>query len=219
MSLAMPREAVEPPATHLTSNYRTHRQTECETIGFADTRSSQTKIMQNTSRALQPHRNDSTKVTRVIVPVSPPPGKDPAGMVASVSYRTFVAVLRGRRSHDERLVGQLASRAHSSRQRTIHVRRDEDGRIVGAGAGGGGGEDDGEDQEHADADAAVESAPLHFSTPREAIPMLLRIGKGLSVAIRSASLMVTWPCSGARGSPWWRTGPRCQPSRGALRVG
>ncbi len=46
----------------------------------------------------------------------------------------------------------------------IHVRRDEDGRIIGAGTGG---EDDGEDQEHDDADAAAESALLHFSTPRD----------------------------------------------------
>lgn len=34
--------------------------------------------MQNTRRALQPHRNDSTKVARIIVPVFLPPGKDPA---------------------------------------------------------------------------------------------------------------------------------------------
>ncbi|GGQ36166.1 hypothetical protein GCM10010140_77590 [Streptosporangium pseudovulgare] len=50
--------------------------------------------MQNTSRALRPHRNDSTKVTWIIVPVVPPPGKDPADMVASASYRPLVAVLQ-----------------------------------------------------------------------------------------------------------------------------
>lgn len=37
----------------------------------------------------------------------------------------------------------------------VHVRRDEDGRIVGA---------DGEDQEHR-TDAAAESILLHFSSP------------------------------------------------------
>lgn len=40
--------------------------------------------MQNTRRAPQPHRNDSTKAARIIVPVSLPPGKDPADTVASV---------------------------------------------------------------------------------------------------------------------------------------
>ncbi len=79
----------------MTRKYRTHRQTEREAICFADTRSSQTKIMQNTRQALQPHRNDSTKVARIIVPVFLPPGKDPADMVASASYRPLVAVLRG----------------------------------------------------------------------------------------------------------------------------
>ena len=126
----------------MTSDYRTHRQTEREPIGFADTRSSQTKIMQNTGRALRPHRDDSTKVTRIITPVFPRPAKTPADMVASAGYRPLVAVLRGLSSHDERLVEQLASPAFTSGKRKIHVRRDEDGRIIGAGTGG---EDDGED--------------------------------------------------------------------------
>lgn len=52
-----------------------------------------------------------------------------------------------------------------------------------------------------------------------AIPMRLRTGKGLSAAIRTASLIGDVACCGARGSPWRRTGPRCQPSRRALRVG
>jgi hypothetical protein len=45
----------------------------------------------------------------------------------------------------------------------VHVRRDEEGRIVGAG-----GDDDGEDQEHDDTQAAAETALLHFSSPRDA---------------------------------------------------
>ncbi|MFD6858017.1 hypothetical protein ACFWB0_03515 [Rhodococcus sp. NPDC060086] len=43
--------------------------------------------MQITSRALQPHRSDSTKVTRIIAPVVAPPGKDLDDMVASAGYR------------------------------------------------------------------------------------------------------------------------------------
>ncbi len=84
-------------------------------------------------------------------------------MVASASFRPLVAVLQGLRSHDERLVEQLASRALSSGKRKVHVRRDEDGQIVGAG-----GEGDGENQEQNDTNATAESALLHFSSPRDA---------------------------------------------------
>lgn len=95
--------------------------------------------MQNTSQALQSHRNDSTKVTRIIAPV------------ASAGYRPLVAVLRDLHSHDERLAEQFASRVYASGRRKIHVRCDRDGRIVGVD------EDDAEDQERGDGDAAPES--------------------------------------------------------------
>ncbi|MEU8523398.1 helicase associated domain-containing protein, partial [Streptomyces sp. NPDC048577] len=84
-------------------------------------------------------------------------------MVASASFKPLVAVLQGLRSHDERLVEQLASRALTSGKRKVHLRRDEDGRIVGAG-----GEGDGKDQEDDDTQAAAEAALLHFSSPRDA---------------------------------------------------
>lgn len=58
---------------------------------------------------------------------------------------------------------QLASRALTSGKRKIHVKRDDDGRIVGAG-----GEGDSEDQEDDDTQAAAEAALLHFSSPRDA---------------------------------------------------
>ncbi|MFF9287617.1 DEAD/DEAH box helicase [Streptomyces griseosporeus] len=135
-----------------------------EAICFADTRGSQVEIVQNIGRALRLNKDGSTKVARIIVPVFLQPGEDPQDMVASASFRPLVAVLQGLRSHDERLVEQLASRALTHGKRKLHVRRDEDGRIVGAG-----GEGDGEDQEHDDgADAAAESALLHFSSPRDA---------------------------------------------------
>ncbi|MEU2295537.1 DEAD/DEAH box helicase [Streptomyces bacillaris] len=134
-----------------------------DSICFADTRGSQVEIVQNIGRALRLNRDGSTKVARIIVPVFLEPGEDPADMVASASFKPLVAVLQGLRSHDERLVEQLASRALTSGKRTVHVQRDEDGRIVGAS-----GENDGEDQEHDDTDAAAESALLHFSSPRDA---------------------------------------------------
>ncbi|MBQ0997452.1 DEAD/DEAH box helicase [Streptomyces sp. RK62] len=132
-----------------------------EAVCFADTRGSQVEIVQNVGRALRLNRDGSTKVARIIVPVFLEPGEDPTDMVASASFRPLVAVLQGLRSHDERLVEQLASRALTSGKRKVHVRRDEDGQIVGVG-----GEGDGEDQED-DTQAATEAALLHFSSPRD----------------------------------------------------
>ncbi|MFF4492398.1 Helicase associated domain protein [Streptomyces sp. NPDC001544] len=130
-----------------------------EAVCFADTRGSQVEIVQNIGRALRLNRDGSTKIARIIVPVFLEPGEDPTDMVASASFRPLVAVLQGLRSHDERLVEQLASRALTSGKRKVHIRRDEDGRIIGA---------DGEDQEHDDTQAAAQSALLHFSSPRDA---------------------------------------------------
>lgn len=134
-----------------------------EAVCFADTRGSQVEIVQNIGRALRLNKDGSTKVARIIVPVFLEPGEDPQDMVASASFRPLVAVLQGLRSHDERLVEQLASRALTSGKRKAHLQRDEDGRIVGASGAG-----DGEDQEQDDTDAAAESALLHFSSPRDA---------------------------------------------------
>ncbi|MFE7814032.1 Helicase associated domain protein [Streptomyces sp. NPDC057433] len=134
-----------------------------EAICFADTRTSQVEIVQNIGRALRLSRDGTTKVARIIVPVFLRPGEDPTDMIASASYAGLVAVLQGLRSHDERLVEQLASRALTHGQRTVHVRRDEDGRIIGAD-----GESNGEDQEQDDTQAAAEAALLHFSSPRDA---------------------------------------------------
>ncbi|MFJ8704323.1 DEAD/DEAH box helicase [Streptomyces ardesiacus] len=136
-----------------------------EAICFADTRGSQVEIVQNIGRALRPNPDGTQKTARIIVPVFLRPGEDPQDMVASASFAPLVAVLQGLRSHDEHLVEQLASRALSRgrEQRRIHVQRDEEGRIIGAG-----GEGDGEAQEHDDTQAAAESALLHFSSPRDA---------------------------------------------------
>ncbi|MFE0201304.1 Helicase associated domain protein, partial [[Kitasatospora] papulosa] len=128
-----------------------------EAVCFADTRGSQVEIVQNIGRALRLNKDGSTKVARIIVPVFLEPNEDPTDMVASASFRPLVAVLQGLRSHDERMVEQLASRALTSGKRKVHVHRDEDGRIVG-----------GDDQEQDDTDAAAESALLHFSSPRDA---------------------------------------------------
>ncbi|MCC5036998.1 Helicase associated domain protein [Streptomyces sp. WAC 00631] len=132
-----------------------------EAVCFADTRGSQVEIVQNIGRALRLNRDGTTKVARIIVPVFLEPGEDPTDMIASASFKPLVAVLQGLRSHDERLVEQLASRALTSGKRKIHLQRDENGQIVGADG------EMGEDQEHDDTQAAAESALLHFSTPRD----------------------------------------------------
>ncbi|MCY0944749.1 DEAD/DEAH box helicase [Streptomyces antarcticus] len=141
-----------------------------EAICFADTRGSQVEIVQNIGRALRPNPDGTTKVARIIVPVFLERGEDPGDMVASASFAPLVAVLQGLRSHDARLVEQLASRAltRGRHERQVHVWRDEDGRITGAGAtaGAGAGEDGG-DQEQGGTGAAAESALLHFSSPRD----------------------------------------------------
>ncbi|MEU7297079.1 Helicase associated domain protein [Streptomyces exfoliatus] len=130
-----------------------------EAVCFADTRGSQIEIVQNIGRALRLNKDGSTKVARIIVPVFLEPGEDPDDMVASASFKPLVAVLQGLRSHDERLVEQLASRALTSGKRKIHIQRDEDGRIVRA-------DGEREDQED-DTQAAAAAALLHFSTPRD----------------------------------------------------
>lgn len=134
-----------------------------EAVCFADTRGSQVEIVQNIGRALRLNRDGSTKVARIIVPVFLEPGEDPTDMIASASFKPLVAVLQGLRSHDERLVEQLASRALTSGKRKTHIQRDEDGRIVGTDGGSGS-----EDEQQGDTDTAAESALLHFSTPRDA---------------------------------------------------
>ncbi|MFI2415799.1 Helicase associated domain protein [Streptomyces sp. NPDC018947] len=134
-----------------------------EAVCFADTRGSQVEIVQNIGRALRLNKDGSTKVARIIVPVILEPGEDPTDMVASASFKPLVAVLQGLRSHDERLVEQLASRALTSGKRKTHIQRDEDGRIIATS-----GEIGSEDEEQGDTDAAAESALLHFSSPRDA---------------------------------------------------
>jgi superfamily II DNA or RNA helicase len=135
-----------------------------EAVCFADTRGSQVEIVQNIGRALRLNKDGSTKIARIIVPVFLEPGEDPTDMIASASFRPLVAVLQGLRSHDERLVEQLASRALSRQPRAKlhHLVRSEDGQIVDAGRTCG------EDQEQDGTQGAVESALLHFSNPRDA---------------------------------------------------
>ncbi|MFJ5840604.1 Helicase associated domain protein [Streptomyces shenzhenensis] len=128
-----------------------------QAVCFADTRTSQVEIVQNIGRALRPNPDGTTKVARIIVPVFLQPGEDPTDMVASASYAPLVAVLQGLRSHSEHLVEQLANRALSSGRRTVHLQRDDAGRIIAA---------TGPAEQERDS-SSTESELLQFSSPRD----------------------------------------------------
>ncbi len=95
-----------------------------EAVCIVGSRSSQVDIVQNIGRALRPNPDGTTKIARIIIPVFLQPGEDPKGMVASASYQPLVDILQALRSHSERMVDQLASRAltRGTERRRIHVR-------------------------------------------------------------------------------------------------
>ncbi|MFJ9214198.1 Helicase associated domain protein [Streptomyces sp. NPDC102264] len=95
-----------------------------EAVCIVGSRSSQVDIVQNIGRALRPNPDGTTKTARIIIPVFLQPGEDPKDMVASASYQPLVDILQALRSHSERIVDQLASRAltRGTERRRIHVR-------------------------------------------------------------------------------------------------
>ncbi|MEU7282521.1 Helicase associated domain protein [Streptomyces sp. NPDC045431] len=95
-----------------------------EAVCIVGSRSSQVDIVQNIGRALRPNPDGTTKTARIIIPVFLQPGEDPKDMIASASYQPLVDILQALRSHSERMVDQLASRAltRGAERRRIHVR-------------------------------------------------------------------------------------------------
>ncbi|MFB1048387.1 DEAD/DEAH box helicase [Streptomyces chrestomyceticus] len=95
-----------------------------EAVCIVGSRSSQVDVAQNIGRALRPNPDGTTKTARIIVPVFLQPGEDPKDMIASASYQPLVDILQALRSHSERMVDQLASRAltRGTERRRIHVR-------------------------------------------------------------------------------------------------
>ncbi|MFJ5142642.1 Helicase associated domain protein [Streptomyces sp. NPDC088707] len=94
-----------------------------EAVCIVGSRSSQVDIVQNIGRALRPNPDGTVKTARIIIPVFLQPGEDPKDMVASASYQPLVDILQALRSHSERMVDQLASRAltRSTERRRLHV--------------------------------------------------------------------------------------------------
>ncbi|MFF9512172.1 Helicase associated domain protein [Streptomyces sp. NPDC014724] len=134
-----------------------------EAVCIVGSRSSQVDVVQNIGRALRPNPDGTTKTARIIIPVFLQPGEDPKDMIASASYQPLVDILQALRSHSERMVDQLASRAltRSEERRRTHVR-----------PAAATGSENGDDQE-ASAEAQrevdrVTSVVVNFASPRDA---------------------------------------------------
>ncbi|WP_189719188.1 DEAD/DEAH box helicase [Streptomyces chryseus] len=133
-----------------------------EAVCIVGSRSSQVDVVQNIGRALRPNPDGTTKTARIIIPVFLQPGEDPKDMVASASYQPLVDILQALRSHSERMVDQLASRAltRGTERRRLHPRP-----AGAAGADGGDGEETSQAQQEVD---RVTSVVVNFASPRDA---------------------------------------------------
>ncbi|MFF9035335.1 Helicase associated domain protein [Streptomyces sp. NPDC014892] len=132
-----------------------------EAVCIVGSRSSQVDIVQNIGRALRPNPDGTVKTARIIIPIFLQPGEDPKDMVASASYQPLVDILQALRSHSERMVDQLASRAltRGTKRRRLHVRP------TPAAGMDGGDEETSEAQQEVD---RVTSVVVNFAQPRDA---------------------------------------------------
>ncbi|MCC9737606.1 helicase associated domain-containing protein [Streptomyces sp. MNU89] len=134
-----------------------------EAVCIVGSRSSQVDIVQNIGRALRPNPDGTTKTARIIIPVFLQPGEDPKDMIASASYQPLVDILQALRSHSERMVDQLASRAltRGTERRRMHIRS----------APAVGPENGDETEETSEAQQEVDrltSVVVNFASPRDA---------------------------------------------------
>ncbi|MFJ6565648.1 Helicase associated domain protein [Streptomyces sp. NPDC091412] len=134
-----------------------------EAVCIVGSRSSQVDVVQNIGRALRPNPDGTTKTARIIIPVFLQPGEDPKDMIASASYQPLADILQALRSHSERMVDQLASRAltRGAERRRIHVRP----------APAAGPENRDETEETSEAQQEVDrvtSVVVNFASPRDA---------------------------------------------------
>ncbi|MFE7430089.1 Helicase associated domain protein [Streptomyces sp. NPDC057545] len=134
-----------------------------EAVCIVGSRSSQVDVVQNIGRALRPNPDGTTKTARIIIPVFLQAGEDPKDMVASASYQPLVDILQALRSHSERMVDQLASRAltRGEERRRIHVRP-----TTATGAQNGD-EQETPDEAQQEVDR-VTSVVVNFASPRDA---------------------------------------------------
>ncbi|MFG3117479.1 Helicase associated domain protein [Streptomyces sp. NPDC048197] len=135
-----------------------------EAVCIVGSRTSQADIVQNIGRALRPNPDGTVKTARINIPIFLEPGEDPKDMVASASYQPLVDILQGLRSHSERMVDQLASRAltRGTEHRRLHIRPTP----RGAGT-------EGEESEEAVSEVQrevdrVDAVVVNFAQPRDA---------------------------------------------------
>ncbi|MEV4192138.1 DEAD/DEAH box helicase [Streptomyces toxytricini] len=132
-----------------------------EAVCIVGSRSSQVDIVQNIGRALRPNPDGTVKTARIIIPIFLQPGEDPTDMVASASYQPLVDILQALRSHSERMVDQLASRAltRGTERQRLHVRP-----TPGAESG-----EEGEETSQAQQEVdRVAQIVINFASPRDA---------------------------------------------------
>ncbi|MFJ9810672.1 Helicase associated domain protein [Streptomyces sp. NPDC101158] len=136
-----------------------------EAVCIVGSRSSQVDVVQNIGRALRPNPDGTVKTARVIIPVFLQPGEDPKDMLASASYQPLVDILQALRSHSERMVDQLASRAltRSTERRRTHVHPSP-----AAGAGPENGDMSGESSAAQQEVDRVTAVVVNFASPRDA---------------------------------------------------
>lgn len=136
-----------------------------EAVCIVGSRSSQVDVVQNIGRALRPNPDGTTKTARIIIPVFLQPGEDPKDMVASASYQPLVDILQALRSHSERMVDQLASRAltRGTERRRMHVRT-----TPAAGTGPENGDEAAETNQAQQEVDRVTSVVVNFASPRDA---------------------------------------------------
>ncbi|MFI9630769.1 Helicase associated domain protein [Streptomyces sp. NPDC052042] len=133
-----------------------------EAVCIVGSRSSQVDVVQNIGRALRPNPDGTVKTARIIIPIFLQPGEDPKDMVASASYQPLVDILQALRSHSERMVDQLASRAltRGTERRRLHVHP-----APAAGTDSGDGEETSEAKQEVD---RITSIVINFASPRDA---------------------------------------------------
>ncbi|MFB7225560.1 Helicase associated domain protein [Streptomyces sp. NPDC056227] len=134
-----------------------------EAVCIVGSRSSQVDVVQNIGRALRPNPDGTTKTARIIIPVFLQAGEDPKDMVASASYQPLVDILQALRSHSERMVDQLASRAltRGEERRRIHVHP------AAATGSENGNAQEASDEAQREVDR-VTSVVVNFASPRDA---------------------------------------------------
>ncbi|GAB2462648.1 helicase associated domain-containing protein [Streptomyces incanus] len=134
-----------------------------EAVCIVGSRSSQVDVVQNIGRALRPNPDGTTKTARIIIPVFLQAGEDPKDMIASASYQPLVDILQALRSHSERMVDQLASRAltRGEERRRLHIRP-----TTATGAQNGD-EQETPDEAQQEVDR-VTSVVVNFASPRDA---------------------------------------------------